>query len=1428
MGKRLTSRMKLLGVAMALSTVAGIAIAQQPYFRFGHTGGSLPATPPAEIDLVPPEVPANEGDLDFGSGSTVPFTLRALVGEPVSLEFGTIGGTNPVTWLAGPALPPGLAYSDGVISGTPQAPDKRASNFGAIDATGRQARAAVTFDIYNALVSFSQFKPVIRVGSPYSGTISSNVRSASYALSGAPGAEAIGPDGVSRSALGGTATTVGTFPLSVSVTRAGTQVFAQATREVTVAPPLAIAFSPPTIPPLVGPVAVTVSALNLVGTGQPTIVGSQSRIQSRGLSYSNGILSGNLRSGAATDLTVRIVDSADGASRTATLAIPEIVPSPASIVIGSSRPGDPVVASTGSTTPATIQTEIVDPVCTVTQPVAGITVSADCFISGSPTDPGDYTLGVSIIPGANPQAPPVQVEAPFTVLPALVAGTTTPIANPAPGGPASLVVDTSGVVGTPTFDLIGVTPAQLADAGLSFDPTTGTIQGTVDPDVSLSPQVQLTDSADGKTSLVAFTIVTGAATVTTDVVSANYRSGETRTFAATTNLTNAVFSLVGAPDSVSIDPATGAITIVAPNVSTPNPIGGFAVRASSPTRPTVFRQATVAAVGTVRPALGVSIVATASARTGVAFDLPMTLTNFTTPSVALVGIEPPGLSGTSTGITGKATADGDYTFTLRVTDSVDGKRVDTPIAISVVLGPNFTLASAASPVGKGTIGLPMQVTATPSGQIGAVSFSNVAIPGRTALLSSLGLSISTDGVISGSPSAGSNGIVNVRMTEAGTGTIVDKPLQLAISAAASTSETAPNVYSAIASGLFSLFYDADTDTSANVSSSNRVIFEFPEDVTINGLIANTSNAATLIDRDTGNVYTASGTNGNNRFLASGAQVTGRNFEVYFAGSINVTTLRLTNAGQAIVAPSVTLSATLTDGNSAALNANMNLAVGTALNATAPVTWNLSANLPAGLNFDTASGTITGTTGEYGDIPLTVSVTDARGLTSHPKNTVLRLRSSDHVGLYAPVLSGLGTEEENRDILGAWLDNQDTTASTVRVGQEIILTYDRPVTADRLDVSGTGSGRFKLESVDTGEVIFTNATGGSTTSDFTPRTSKVWRVTVSNQTSGIRFLSLQFGGANPSYVGSPYFVKSTTLRPRINVDVGATLTPSGINAGAGGGTTSQLTWHYTGTLPENLSFNPATGAITGTPTKLERQIIKVYSTNIQGVRSFPGTYDLEVVPPTLVSSVMPLSVEGVSLTGADALAAAYDTDVTAKSRFTLAAGAKAIIRYAAPARTDGFFYSGAANAALEVTNEDWGQVLFAGTAVTNSFTSFGGSNNVSGGKTFGIRNTSAAPITIHSLAMSWGSSYQKMPSIVDRTQTFTRNTSSTMTLATVNGTNPLSYQILSGSLPPGLNPPTATGVISGTPTVAGTYAMTFTVTDGRGYTALPANLTITVQ
>jgi Putative Ig domain len=65
------------------------------------------------------------------------------------------------------------------------------------------------------------------------------------------------------------------------------------------------------------------------------------------------------------------------------------------------------------------------------------------------------------------------------------------------------------------------------------------------------------------------------------------------------------------------------------------------------------------------------------------------------------------------------------------------------------------------------------------------------------------------------------------------------------------------------------------------------------------------------------------------------------------------------------------------------------------------------------------------------------------------------------------------------------------------------------------------------------------------------------------------------------------------------------------------------------------------------------------------------------------------------------------------------------------------------------------------------------------------------------------------------------------LMAIGGVPPYTFSIVTGMLPPGLSLNSSTGLISGTPTTAGTYSFTAEVTDSEGHTATSLSCSIVI-
>jgi hypothetical protein len=150
--------------------------------------------------------------LDITGGPTGPVPA----GTAIRIAFAGTGGLPPYGYSTVGTLPPGTAFSNGVLSGTPATAGTFTFRVTVTDATGAVAGKDVTLTVTALSLSLSGSLNNGKVGAPYTGQLS--------AAGGAPPYNFTGsglPDGLSLSAsgnIGGTPGTAGQFSITVTVT----------------------------------------------------------------------------------------------------------------------------------------------------------------------------------------------------------------------------------------------------------------------------------------------------------------------------------------------------------------------------------------------------------------------------------------------------------------------------------------------------------------------------------------------------------------------------------------------------------------------------------------------------------------------------------------------------------------------------------------------------------------------------------------------------------------------------------------------------------------------------------------------------------------------------------------------------------------------------------------------------------------------------------------------------------------------------------------------------------------------------------------------------------------------------------------------------------------------------------------------------------
>ena len=852
---------------------------------------------------------------------------------------------------------------------------------------------------------------------------------------------------------------------------------------------------------------------------------------------------------------------------------------------------------------------------------------------------------------------------------------------------------------------------------------------------------------------------------------------------------------------------------------------------------------------------------------GVAYSDQLTVTGGTSPFTWSVsaGSLPPGLTLSGSGglLSGTPTTAGSYSFTVKVTDST-GLSDTEPVTLTIIPGPSLNFPAPPS----GWTHTVYLDTLTESG--GTSPFAWTVSSGSLPA----GISLSPDGNLSGTPTATGTYSFTVKVTDANSQTAT-QATSLTVNAGVSTTFTAPpsgeihTAYSdtlTASGGTAPYTWSVNTGTlpagitltSAGVlagTPTNSGSFSFSVNVIDqNGGIATTSitlviaagpvlNFAAPPSGEVGAAYSytliASGGTGPYAWSVIGGSLPGGITLNASTGVLSGTptaagtssfTVKVTDANSQTATQATSL--TIVSGPVLSFPAPPSGEVGaaysdtlTASGGTGPYAWSVSSGtLPAGISLGSASGVLSGTPTAAGTSSFTVKVTDAGGQTA-TQATSLTIIAGPSLSFPAPPSGEVGVSYSNTLTASggtgpyAWSVSSGTLPAGISLGSASGVLSGTPTAA--------GTSSFTVKVTDAAGQTATQATSltiiaGPSLSFPAPPAGEVgaaysdtltasggtapyaWSVSSGSLPAGI---TLDSGtgklSGTPTAAGTSSFTvkvtdaagETATQATSLTIISGPSLSFPAPPAGEVGaaysdtltasGGTAPYAWSVSsGSLPAGITLDSGTGKLSGTPTAAGTSSFTVKVTDAAGQTATQATSLTIISGPSLSFPAPPAGEVG----------AAYSDTLTASG--------------------------GTAPYAWSVSSGS----LPAGITLNASTGKLSGTPTTAGISAFTIKVTDAASQTATqatslTIVSGPGLSFPAPPD-------GETGAAYSYTLTASGGTGPYTWSVSSGSLPDGITLNASTGLLSGTPTRAGTSNLTIKVTDAAGQTATEAtHLTI---
>ncbi|WP_353063659.1 putative Ig domain-containing protein [Tunturibacter psychrotolerans] len=677
-------------------------------------------------------------------------------GSAYTAALSATGGTAPYAWSVS-GLPAGLSLSsNGIISGTPTATGNFSLAVTVADSQNpaKTASAILPLSVSSTIAPLTITSTAVGPGTsnqPYTSALSATGGNGPYtwSVSGLPAGLSLGGNGV----ISGTPTATGNFSLAVIVTDSQSPA------------KTASANLPLSVTATIAPLTITSTAVAGAISNQPygatlsatggtaPYTWSVSGLPAGLILGSNGVISGTPTATGNFSLAVTVTDSQSPAktasvnlplSVTAAIA-PLTITSTAVAGATSNQPYSTTLSATGGTAPY---------IWSVSGLPAGLSLSSNGIISGTPTATGNFSLAVTVTDSQSPAKTasaslPLSVTAaiaPLTITSATLAGATS-------SKPYSTTLSAIGGTAPYTWSVSGL-PAGLSLGG------NGVISGTPTTTGNFSLAVTVTDSqSPAKTASASLPLSVTAAiaplTITsTAVAGATSNQPYSTTLSATGGTAPYTWSVTGLPTGLSLG-GNGVIS------GTPTATGNFSLAVTvtdsqSPAK-TASASLPLSVTATIAP-LTITSTAVAGATSNQPYSTTLSATGGTAPYTWSVSGLPAGLSLGGNGvIAGTPTAAGNFSLAVTVTDSQSPAKTASaslPLSVTAAIAP-LTITSTA--VAGATSNQPYSATLSATGGTAPYTWSITGLPA--------GLSLGGNGVISGTPTATGNFSLTVTVTD---------------------------------------------------------------------------------------------------------------------------------------------------------------------------------------------------------------------------------------------------------------------------------------------------------------------------------------------------------------------------------------------------------------------------------------------------------------------------------------------------------------------------------------------------------------------------------------------------------------------------------------------------------------------------------------